>query len=141
MTLTSLTLINLILLFGSLVALLGILSSLIATRFGIPMLLVFPAIGMLAGEDGPGGFGSENYPLTYLIGSLALSVILFDGGLRTRITADLRDRRAPATLLATIGVVITAAITGVVASLALDLSWLEGFLLGSIVASTDAAAV
>lgn len=137
----AITLINLFLLFGSALALLGILSSLIATRFGIPLLLVFLAIGMLAGEDGPGGFDFENYQLTYLIGSLALSIILFDGGLRTRVTSDLRRRRTPAALLATVGVLITAVITGLIAIVALDLSWLEGFLLGSVVASTDAAAV
>lgn len=137
----SITLINLILLFGSALALLGILSSVIATRFGIPMLLVFLAIGMFAGVDGPGGFQFENYELTYLIGSFALSVILFDGGLRTRLTPDLRRRRKPAAVLATAGVVITALIAGGVAMVALDLSWLEGFLLGSVIASTDAAAV
>jgi cell volume regulation protein A len=133
--------VHLFLLFGSLLVLIGIFSSLMATRFGIPLLVVFLGIGMLAGEDGPGGLEFENYELTYLIGSLALAVILFDGGLRTRISADLRRRRVPAGLLASVGVVITAAIIGVVASLALDLSWLEGFLLGAVIASTDAAAV
>ncbi|MBN1239882.1 MAG: potassium/proton antiporter [Gammaproteobacteria bacterium] len=137
----SITLINLVLLFGSALALLGILSSVLATRFGIPLLLVFLAIGMFAGVDGPGGFQFENYELTYLIGSFALSVILFDGGLRTRLTSDLRRRRKPAALLASAGVLITAIITGLVAMWALELSWLEGFLLGSVVASTDAAAV
>lgn len=137
----SLQLINYFLLFGSLLVVLGILSSLIATRFGIPLLVVFLGIGMLAGEDGPGGVLFENYELTYLIGSLALAVILFDGGLRTRVTADFRRRRVPAGLLATVGVVVTAAIVGVAARYALDLSWLEGFLLGAVVASTDAAAV
>jgi cell volume regulation protein A len=137
----SIQLINLFLLFGSLLVLLGILSSLVATRFGIPLLVVFLGIGMLAGEDGPGGVLFENYELTYLIGSLALAVILFDGGLRTQVSADLRRRQVPAGVLATLGVVITAAIVGAFARFALDLSWLEGFLLGAVVASTDAAAV
>jgi cell volume regulation protein A len=64
---------------------LGILSSLIATRFGAPLLLVFVGLGMLAGEDGPGGIVFNDYRLTYMIGSLALAVILFDGGLRSHI--------------------------------------------------------
>jgi cell volume regulation protein A len=137
----SISLVNVFLLFGAALGVLGIFSSLIATRFGAPLLLVFLAIGMLAGEDGIGGLEFEDYQLTYLIGSLALAVILFDGGLRTRLTPDVRRRRAPAITLSTVGVLVTAAVTGVAASLALDLPWLEGFLLGSVVGSTDAAAV
>ena len=133
--------VNVALLVGAVLVLLGILSSFVATRFGVPLLVVFLLIGMLAGEDGPGGIAFENYSLTYLIGSLALAVILFDGGLRTRITDDLRRRRVPAVLLATVGVIVTALIAGAVASYALEMSWLEGFLLGAVIASTDAAAV
>ena len=90
---------NTILLFGSVLVLLGILSSLIAQRFGAPLLLVFLVIGMLAGEDGPGGIAFSDYRLTYLIGSLALAVILFDGGLRTKL-GHLRGAVRPALLLA-----------------------------------------
>jgi cell volume regulation protein A len=133
--------INVAMLIGAVLVLLGILSSFVATRFGVPLLVVFLVIGMLAGEDGPGGIAFENYPLTYLIGSLALAVILFDGGLRTRVSDDLRRRRVPAALLATVGVVVTALIAGGVASYALGMNWLEGFLLGAVIASTDAAAV
>lgn len=133
--------VNVALLIGAVLVLFGILSSFVATRFGVPLLVVFLLIGMLAGEDGPGGIAFENYPLTYLIGSLALAVILFDGGLRTRISDDLRRRRVPAALLATVGVVVTALVTGAAASYALGMSWLEGFLLGAVIASTDAAAV
>ena len=133
-------LINLGLLSLAVLILVGIASSLIATRFGAPLLLVFLIIGMLAGEDGPGGIVFNDYRLTYLIGTVALAIILFDGGLRTRL-AVFRGSLLPASILATLGVVITAALTGVVACLVLGLSWLEGLLLGAIVSSTDAAAV
>ena len=133
-------LINLGLLFLAVLILVGIASSLIATRFGAPLLLVFLIIGMLAGEDGPGGIVFNDYRLTYLIGTVALAIILFDGGLRTRL-AVFRGSLLPASLLATVGVVITAALTGAVACLVLRLSWLEGLLLGAVVSSTDAAAV
>lgn len=131
---------NTLLLFGSVLVLIGILSSLVAQRFGAPLLLVFLVIGMLAGEDGPGGIAFNDYQLTYVIGSLALAVILFDGGLRTKLS-HLRGAVRPAILLATIGVVVTAALTGVVASTILDIPLLHGLLLGTIIASTDAAAV
>jgi cell volume regulation protein A len=137
----SIALIHYALLFGASIVLIGIFSSLVATRFGIPLLVVFLAIGMLAGEDGPGGIEFENYELTYLIGSFALAVILFDGGLRTRMSSQLRGHGAPAAVLSTVGVLITALTVGSVAAFVLGLSWLEGFLLGAVVASTDAAAV
>lgn len=131
---------NTILLFGSVLVLLGILSSLVAQRFGAPLLLVFLVIGMLAGEDGPGGIAFDDYQLTYVIGSLALAVILFDGGLRTKIS-HLKGAVRPALLLATAGVVVTAALTGIVASEILGIPLMHGFLLGTVIASTDAAAV
>ena len=136
----SIGVINTIILLGALLVLAGIFSSLIASRFGAPLLLVFLVIGMLAGESGPGGIAFDDYRLTYLAGSLALAVILFDGGLRTKV-ASFRVALRPALLLATAGVLITAAITGATAVPALGLSPLEGMLLGAIVASTDAAAV
>jgi cell volume regulation protein A len=137
----SLDFVNAIILIGAALVLVGILSSLVATRFGAPLLLVFLVLGMLAGEDGPGGIVFNDYEITYLIGSLALSVILFDGGLRTRLST-FRGALAPAVLLATVGVVLTAALTGAIAwFLFAGLSPLEALLLGSIVASTDAAAV
>jgi cell volume regulation protein A len=131
---------NTVLLLGSALIIAGILSSLIATRFGAPMLVVFLAVGMLAGEDGPGGLHFSDYSMANLIGSLALSIILFDGGLRTRL-AHFTGLFAPALTLATIGVVITAALTGIAAHYLLQLGMAESFLLGAIVASTDAAAV
>jgi cell volume regulation protein A len=118
----------------------GMVSSLIAQRFGAPLLLVFLLLGMLAGENGPGGLHFNDYATTYLVGSLALAIILFDGGLRTRTNA-LSGAVAPAALLATAGVLITTLLTGFVAALALRLTLLEGMLVGAVVASTDAAAV
>jgi cell volume regulation protein A len=131
---------NAALLFGAALVLMGVVSSLVAQRFGTPLLLVFLIIGMLVGQDGIGGVVFENYRLTYLIGSLALAIILFDGGLRTKLDR-FRGVAAPAMLLATIGVLITTSITGLFASLILNLTILEGLLIGSMVASTDAAAV
>lgn len=118
----------------------GIGSSLIARRFGAPLLLVFLVLGMLAGVDGPGGIRFDDYTTTYRIGSFALAIILFDGGLRTR-RESFRGVLAPTVLLATVGVVITAALTGVAAHWLLDLPPIEALLLGAVVASTDAAAV
>ncbi|WP_181705587.1 potassium/proton antiporter [Chthonobacter rhizosphaerae] len=131
---------NLFLALGALLVLAGILSSLLASRFGTPLLLVFLVIGMLAGEDGPGGIEFDNYQATYLIGSCALAIILFDGGLRTRLST-VRDALAPSVVLATIGVAITASIVGVFATYLFQMTWIQGLLLGAIVASTDAAAV
>jgi|SRR5688572_11945087 len=136
----SINFINTLLLLGAFLAIVGIFSSLIAERFGAPLLLVFLIIGMLAGEDGPGGLPFNDYQLTYLIGSLALAIILFDGGSRTRL-ASFRGTLVPSTILATIGVVLTAAIVGVLAAYVLDLSYAEGLLIGAMVGSTDAAAV
>jgi cell volume regulation protein A len=134
------TLVQTALLLGAALVLVGILSSLVATRFGAPLLLVFLAIGMLAGEDGPGGISFDNFEATYLVGSFALAVILFDGGLRVRL-GRLRGTLGPSLVLATVGVVGTAALTGLAAAAVLDVPLTQGLLLGSIVASTDAAAV
>ncbi|WP_075215897.1 potassium/proton antiporter [Mongoliimonas terrestris] len=131
---------NLFLALGALLVLGGILSSLLASRFGTPLLLVFLIIGMLAGEDGIGGIAFDNYQATYLIGSCALAIILFDGGLRTRLST-VQDALAPSIVLASFGVAITAGVVGVFCSYMFGLNWVEGLLLGAIVASTDAAAV
>ncbi|MFO1151355.1 MAG: potassium/proton antiporter [Alsobacter sp.] len=128
------------LLFGSALVLFGILSSLAASRFGVPLLLVFLGTGMLAGEDGFGGITFDNYALTYLVGSAALAIILFDGGLRTR-TATVRSVLAPAGVLATVGVLVTAGLTGLATRALLGTGWPESLLVGAIVASTDAAVV
>ncbi|MCB1561376.1 MAG: potassium/proton antiporter, partial [Xanthomonadales bacterium] len=130
---------NWLLLGGALLVLVGIASSLIATRFGAPLLLVFLLLGMALGEDGF-GITFSNYRLTYFLGSLALAVILFDGGLRTRMSS-FRGALAPAGVLATLGVLITTLLTGSAAHYLLGISWPAGLLIGAIVASTDAAAV
>src|SRR5215471_9411902 len=127
-------------LLGSLLVLAGIMSSLVAMRFGAPLLLVFLIVGMLAGEESLGGIKFDDVRSTYVVGSIALALILFDGGLRTRF-ATFRSVLAPAATLATVGVLLTAAITAPIAALAFDLRWIEGLLVGSVVASTDAAAV
>jgi len=136
----SLDSVSLAILLGSALVLAGILSSLIALRFGAPLLLVFLLIGVLAGEAGPGGLKVIDVHSAYLVGSVALALILFDGGLRTRFQS-IRAVLAPSVLLATAGVLVTAMITAPVARYALDLSWMEGLLVGAVVASTDAAAV
>ncbi|HEX2594175.1 MAG TPA: potassium/proton antiporter [Rhizomicrobium sp.] len=131
---------NAALLLGSALVIAGILSSLIAKRFGAPMLLVFLGVGMLAGEDGPGGIVFSDYRFSYLVGSLALAIILFDGGLRTRLSM-FRNALVPAGLLATVGVLITAGLCAVAAFYVLRFNPTESFLLGAIVAPTDAAAI
>jgi cell volume regulation protein A len=127
-------------LFGALLVLAGILSSLVALRFGAPLLLVFLIFGMLAGEEGPGGLRFDDVRTAYIVGSIALALILFDGGLRTRFST-FRSVLVPSLTLATVGVLMTAALTAPVAHLALGLGWTESLLVGSVVASTDAAAV
>ena len=131
---------NQVIFLGALVILGSILSSVVTSRLGVPLLLVFLGIGMLLGPEGPGGLVFENIPLAHLIGSAALAVILFDGGLRTPVR-NFRIALKPALGLATVGVVLTSGLTGLFAYWWLGLSWLESLLLGAIVGSTDAAAV
>ena len=135
-----LDIVSLTILFGAVLALAGIMSSLIALRFGAPLLLVFLVIGMLAGESGPLGIKFDDVKAAYTVGSVALALILFDGGLRTRFQT-FRNVIGPAGTLATAGVIVTAALTAPAAVYTLGLSWTEGLLMGAAVASTDAAAV
>lgn len=132
--------VSLTILLGALMVLAGIMSSLLALRFGAPLLLMFLVVGMLAGESGPGGIRFDDVRATYLVGAVALALILFDGGLRTRLQT-IRHVLAPASLLATLGVLLTAALTAPVARYALGIGWIEAMLVGAVVASTDAAAV
>lgn len=118
----------------------SIFAGVLSSRIGAPLLLVFLAFGMLAGEDGPGGIIFHDFSVAYLVGSFALALILFDGGLRTSREA-LTRAFGPAVLLATVGVVLTAAITGLAAKFLFGFGWAEAMLLGAIVGSTDAAAV
>ncbi len=132
--------VSLAILLGSLLIMAGILSSLIALRFGAPLLLVFLLVGVLAGAGGPGGLKFNDVGLTYAVGSIALALILFDGGLRTRF-ASIRNVVAPSVMLATVGVLVTTILTAPVAKYALGIGWVEALLMGAVVASTDAAAV
>lgn len=129
-----------IILLASILIILGILSSKLSARLGLPVLVLFLMVGMLAGEDGPGGIVFDNAQIAHALGSLALAIILFDGGLQTPI-ASIKQVWKPASVLATFGVLITAIITGVAAAYILDVSLLYGLLIGAIVGSTDAAAV
>ena len=119
--------------------LLAAFSSLIAFRFGAPLLLLFLLIGLATGVDGL-GIEFSNNSFAYALGSIALAVILFDSGYGTSLQS-FKLSAAPALTLATGGVLMTAGFFGLMAHLLLDFSFLEGLLLGSIVASTDAAAV
>ena len=133
-------LVDQLILLGGILFIIGTVSSKLSARLGLPVLVLFLAVGMLAGEDGPGGIDFDNVAVTHAIGTVALGLILFDGGLQTR-TSALRSAWKPAALLATAGVLLTAAITGLAATYLLGMPLLTGLLLGSIVASTDAAAV
>jgi cell volume regulation protein A len=133
-------LIDRLILLASVLLLIGIVSSKFSARIGLPVLVLFLAVGMLAGEDGIGQIQFDDFAIAHAIGTLALAIILFDGGLQTRMPA-LRVAWKPSALLATVGVLVTAVVTGGAAAWMLDIPPLTGLLLGGIVASTDAAAV
>ena len=111
-----------------------------AARVGVPSLVAFLALGMLLGSDGPGGIEFDDAELARKVGIVGLAAILYEGGLSTS-WRRLRAVAVPAALLSTVGVVVTAVLTGAAAYLLFDLSWLGSVLLGAVVASTDAAAV
>jgi cell volume regulation protein A len=136
----SLDSVSITILLGAVLVMAGILSSLLALRFGAPLLLVFLVIGIIAGDSGPGHIEFDDVRTTYLVGSVALALILFDGGLRTKFQ-NIRAVLLPSMVLATIGVLLSALITAPVAKYVLELNWIESLLVGAVVASTDAAAV
>lgn len=133
-------LIDQLILVASVLILLGILSSKLSARLGLPMLVLFLLVGMLAGEEGFGRLAFNNPQFAHAVGTIALAFILFDGGLQTPLSA-VKKVWKPASILATLGVMVTALITGVAASYILPISLMEGLLIGAIVGSTDAAAV
>lgn len=117
----------------------SIFSSLLSFRIGAPLLLVFLGVGLVAGDGGI-GIQFNDAKTAYMVGSVALAVVLFDSGFHTSIKS-VRLAALPSVSLATAGVLLTAAIVAVPAYFLLGMTWIEGLLLGSIVASTDAAAV
>tara|TARA_Y100001934_G_C12386609_1_gene796486 strand:+ start:3853 stop:5568 length:1716 start_codon:yes stop_codon:yes gene_type:complete len=133
-------LIDHLILLSAVLILIGVFASKLSARFGLPLLVLFLGIGMLAGEDGIGGIAFDNASAAHALGTIALIFILFDGGLQTQISS-IKQVWKPASVLATGGVLLTAIITGLAATLVLGLEPLQGLLLGAIVGSTDAAAV
>jgi potassium/hydrogen antiporter len=129
-----------ILLFSSALLVISVLVSRISSSFGIPALLLFLGLGMLAGSEGPGGIPFENYSVAFAVGSVCLAFIIFDGGLRTS-WKSVRPILPVGILLSVLGTFVTGLATGVFAHLILNLTWQEALLLGAIVSSTDAAAV
>ncbi len=129
-----------ILFIGSLLLILSILASKTAGRVGVPVLLLFLGVGMLAGTDGIGKIAFDDPETTQFLGIIALTYILFSGGLDTK-WDSIKPVLKPGIVLSTVGVLLTAISVGLFASWVGDLTWKEGLLLGAIVSSTDAAAV
>lgn len=129
-----------LLLIAALVLILSVLASKFAVKTGIPALLLFIGLGMLAGSDGIGGIYFDFPWATQAVGVLALALILFSGGMDTE-WQSIRGVLRQGALLATVGVALTALTVGVFASLVLGFTFAEGVLLGAIISSTDAAAV
>lgn len=118
---------------------LSVLFSRTADRLGVPIVLLFLVLGMLGGREGIGRIDLQDHHLAVVAGTIYLVLILFDGGMATRLGA-MRRMLLPAGLLATLGVALTALLVGLAGRL-LGLSWTESLLLGAVVSSTDAAAV
>lgn len=125
---------------ASLVLLISITSSKVLYKFGVPILLIFIALGMLFGSDGIVGIYFSDYELTKEISSIALVIIMFFGGFGTNWSMA-KPSAVPSILMSTLGVIITAALTGLFSHFALGTTLLEGLLIGAVVASTDAASV
>ncbi len=132
--------VNLPLLAASVLVFASVLTGMFSARIGLSFLLIFLLAGIAAGEDGIGGYRFDDFTLSFWVGNLALAVILLDGGLRTAYST-FRTGLRPASLLATVGVLVCAGITGVAGVWFVGLDWRTALLLGAIVGSTDAAAV
>src|SRR3954452_7105786 len=130
---------GLILLLVGAILLASIVVALFASRTGVPTLVAFLALGMLLGSDGLGGIAFDDAELARSVGVVALCAILYEGGLSTS-WRRLRQVVVPAALLSTVGVVVTALLTGAAAYALFELSWLGSVLLGAVVASIDAPA-
>src|SRR5829696_10057841 len=129
----------LVLLGGGVVLLASIVATRAASRVGLPSLLLFLGVGVIVGEDGL-GLHFDNYLLADHLGTVALAIILIEGGLTTRFS-DVRKVLAPAAALATVGVAVSMVVTAVGAHLLLGMDWQLALLLGAVVSVTDAAAV
>jgi cell volume regulation protein A len=129
-----------LILLGGLLLTLSVFAGVVSARLGAPLLLAFLGLGMLSGEDGLGKIAFSDFRIAYLIGSGALVIILFDGGISTNWSA-VRKLALPSALLATVGVAITAGIVAAGMHYGFHLPWLEAILLGTVVAPTDVAAV
>lgn len=129
-----------IMLIGSVLLFISIIASKTSFKLGIPTLILFLIVGMLAGSDGPGGIAFDDAHTAQFLGVVALTFILFSGGLDTKLES-IRPVMKDGISLATIGVLITAMLTGVFAAYLLGFTMVEGLLLGAVVSSTDAAAV
>jgi len=125
---------------SAVVVLSSVLAGQLSSYVGAPILLVYLCVGIFFGEDGPGGIRFDDIEIGYTVCSLALAIILFDGGIRTPIRV-FRASLGNALALSTAGVLITAVVTGALAAWLLEVDLIYGLLLGAIVASTDAAAV
>lgn len=129
-----------ILLFGSILLFISIIASKTTFKVGIPTLILFLVVGMLAGSEGPGGVYFDDPKLSQFLGVVALTVILFSGGLDTKLES-IRPVLRNGIALSTLGVFITAGAVGVFTSYVMNFTLVEGLLVGAIVSSTDAAAV
>ncbi len=129
-----------LILLGGALGLLSIFAGLVSARVNAPLLLVFLVVGMLAGEDGPGGIAFSDFSASYLIGSIALAAILFEGGFKTERTM-LRQAFWPALAMGTAGVAVTAGIVAGTGVAVFGVPWGEAMVIGAALAPTDAAAV
>lgn len=131
---------NIFFLVTALLLFVSVIVSRISARIGMPLLLAFLGVGMLAGEEGLGGIKFDNYTGAMFVGQLALAIILLDGGLRTKLET-FRIALKPASILASWGVLCSVALLGIFSTFFLDIDWKLGLLMAAIVGSTDAAAV